>query len=38
MNFFVYIKLVGKLPKKAQEKYQNEEKKKHQYHCECNKK
>ena len=28
MNFFVYIKLVGKLPKKAQEKYQNEEKKK----------
>ena len=27
MNFFVYIKLVGKLPKKAQEKYQNEEKK-----------
>ena len=27
MNFFVYIKMVGKLPKKAQEKYQIEEKK-----------
>ena len=27
MNFFVYVKMVGKLPKKAQEKYQSEEKK-----------